>query len=96
MTKIDIMTAIRTSGLSENDLLAINRDLINFIKHKRTMKCAVAASQFAVGDAVQWTGRRHPRGIEGTLIKINRKNGKVKVGHSTWTVPMSILEHVAA
>ena len=90
MTKTAIMTAIRTSGLSEDDLLAINRDLIDLIKFNRRQACAQAGTKFSVGDTVSWTSPRRGK-TTGVLSKINRKNGKVKVGFTTWTVPMNML-----
>ena len=93
MTKTAIMTAIRTAGLSETDLLAINRDLIDLIKFNRREECHKAGANFSVGDSVSF--RNRDGGItSGTLTKINRKNGKVKVGFTTWTVPMNVLNAV--
>jgi len=94
MTKIEIMTAIRTSGFSEAELLDINRDLIDVIKHHRRTACAEAGNNFSVGDQVSWSSRRGS--FTGTLEKINRKNGKVRLkgGFQIWTVPMSMLGKV--
>ncbi len=90
MTKAAIIKAIRTSTLTEAELLEINRALIEVIKTDRRIECATAGANFTVGDTVSWSSRRGD--FTGTLEKINRKNGKVKVGFTTWTVPMNMLQ----
>ena len=94
MTKASILTAIRTSGLSEAELLEINRELIEVIKRKRRSASPEAGNNLSVGDQVSWTSRRGS--FTGTLEKINRKNGKVRLkgGFQIWTVPMSMLGKV--
>ena len=86
MTKAAIIKAIATSNLSVQELCEINRA----VAEKHRLECAIAGGNFSVGDTVTWSGNRGT--FTGTLEKINRKNGKVRVGHSMWTVPMSMLQ----
>ncbi|HIE84371.1 MAG TPA: hypothetical protein EYQ00_11250 [Dehalococcoidia bacterium] len=88
MTLSEINTFIANSN-SEDELLAINAALIGRIKRLRSIKAHNVASTLTVGDTVEWSGRRGH--MTGELIKINRKNAKVKVGMATWTVPMNML-----
>ena len=87
------ITSFIASSNSESELLAINSALIERIKRIRSIKANNIASTLTVGDTVEWSGRRGH--MTGELVKINRKNAKVKIGFSTWTVPMSMLKVVA-
>ena len=90
MTKAAIIKAIASSSLSEQDLIDINRAVNETFKSKRSLACVAAGANFSVGDRVTWSSRRGT--FKGELVKINRKNGKVKVGITTWTVPMTMLQ----
>ena len=87
------ITAFIASSNDETELLAINSALVERIKRLRSIKAHNVASSLTVGDTVEWNGRRGF--MSGELIKINRKNAKVKVGFQTWTVPMNMLKVVA-
>tara|TARA_B100000131_G_scaffold291934_1_gene305929 strand:+ start:256 stop:534 length:279 start_codon:yes stop_codon:yes gene_type:complete len=90
MTKAAIIKAITSSNLSQQDLIAINRAVNETYKSQQALACVAAGANFSVGDTVTWSSRRGT--FKGELIKINRKNGKVRVGMTTWTVPMTMLQ----
>ena len=81
--------------LTEADLVTLNRAICNEFKTIQSRKTISAKSALSVGDTVEWTSSRTGRSMSGELVKINRKNAKVQVGITTWTVPMTMLKVVA-
>tara|TARA_B100000131_G_scaffold289369_1_gene301345 strand:- start:66 stop:347 length:282 start_codon:yes stop_codon:yes gene_type:complete len=79
--------------LTEDEIITLNRAVCNEFKTIKARQARVAKATLAVGDTVEWSGRRGH--MSGELIKINRKNAKVRVGLATWTVPMTMLKVVA-
>ena len=95
------LNEIRTNlvSLSDEDLRALNRDLIGELKARRSLESARKRNLFSPGDRVTWSGRR---GVSvGTIVRVKRKKAIVHVqnGISTipesWDVPLSMLESVS-
>ena len=84
---------INISNLSENELIELNSRVVKAIKAKRRLASTLVASSLCIGDNVTFTGRRG-QPMRGTVTKIMRVKAKVKVGMSTWTVPMNMLTRV--
>lgn len=84
---------IDITNLTEEELVELNRRVVKAIKAKRRMAAAGMASSLCIGDNVTFTGRRGEP-MSGTVTKINRVKAKVRVGLSTWTVPMNMLTRV--
>ena len=87
MTLNEICNAL--GNLNEMELLTVNRHAIGRVKTLRQLDAAAVGASLSIGDLVTWSSRRGT--FEGTVEKINRKNAKVKVGVTTWTVPMNML-----
>ena len=87
MTLNEILSSLST--LNEEELLQINRSTIKYIKRQRQFEASAVGDSLSIGDRVTWSGRRGAQ--EGIVEKINRKNAKIKVGFTTWTVPMNML-----
>lgn len=81
--------------LTEDELVTLNRAICNEFKTIQSRKALNAKAALSVGDTVEWTSTRTGKSVAGELIKINRKNAKVQVGITTWTVPMTMLKVVA-
>lgn len=87
----DIITQLST--LTEDELCMLNSAVVAEVKSKRAMQAQWVKASLTVGDTVEWSGRA---GFQrGKLIKINRKNAKVEVGNTTWTVPLTMLKRVS-
>lgn len=66
------------------------RSVIDAIKLQRQFLAVQTIRSVTVGDTVQFTARG--RVITGEVIKVNRKNVKVKEGgYTTWNVPANML-----
>jgi len=89
------LNEIRTNlvRLSDEDLRALNRDLIGELKARRSLESVRKRNLFSAGDRVTWSGRRGT--FEGIVERVKRKKALVKVGVSTWDVPLSMLESVS-
>ena len=84
-----IANLLSSSKFTEAELLELNSVIIDRVKVLRRLSAAQVGASLSVGDRVTWSGRR---GVyTGHVEKINRKNAKVKVGVTLWTVPMNIL-----
>ena len=77
-------------SLSESELQLINSAVIARIKSIRSAEADRKRFLFAAGDRVTWTGRRGT--YEGIIERVKQKKALVKVGVSTWDVPISMLE----
>ena len=84
-----IANLLSSSRFTEAELLELNSVIIDRVKVLRRLSAAQVGASLSVGDRVTWSGRR---GVyTGHVEKINRKNAKVKVGVTLWTVPMNLL-----
>ena len=88
----------KLGGLSEADLVQLNSVVIHELKHRRKARALNARSQFSVGDQVGF-GDPNARGKrsykEGKLVRIKRTRAEVLVEHTTWTVPLNMLQEVS-
>ena len=83
-----ISNLLSSTRFTEAELLELNRVIIDRVKVLRRLSAAQVGASLSIGDNVSWSGRR---GImAGHVEKINRKNAKVKVGATLWTVPMNM------
>tara|TARA_Y100000310_G_scaffold341826_2_gene442336 strand:+ start:158 stop:442 length:285 start_codon:yes stop_codon:yes gene_type:complete len=86
----DMLDNVSLLDVAELRMLAseINRCM----KAEREVKTIRAKDALRVGMTVHFVGnKRNPGPHCGELIKINRVNGKVRVGFVTWTVPLASL-----
>ena len=84
-----IANLLSSTRFSEAELLELNSVIIERVKVLRRLSAAQVGASLSIGDRVTWSGRR---GVyTGHVEKINRKNAKVKVGVTLWTVPMNML-----
>jgi len=81
-----------TSSMTMNELLKLNSDLVDIIKHRRRMESKDMKTLLSVGDNVWFESRgtRHT----GTVTKVMRTKAIVKVGFTNWKTPMSNLNFV--
>ena len=79
--------------LDENELVTLNRAICEEFKTLKARQARAVKATLTVGDTVEWSGRKGHH--VGELVKINRKNAKVQVGITTWTVPLAMLSKVA-
>ena len=77
----------------EHALRQINEMCCGKLRSIHQAKNIMAGLQFKVGDEVEFDGKR---GVveRGTIIKINPKTIKVKVGFVTWSCSASLLRKV--
>lgn len=87
MTKTQIIQALPT--LSDGDLRDINRAVISQLKFLRNQAAITKRHLFHSGDRVQFTGRTGHQ--VGEIVRVKQKKAIVKVGFSTWDVPLSML-----
>jgi len=84
-------------GMSETDLLTLNASVVRHLKYARKRENILARDNFSVGDTVGF-GDRGARGKraykEGELVAVKRTRAQVRVGTTTWTVPLAMLEAV--
>jgi hypothetical protein len=84
-----IANLLSSPRFTEAELLELNRVIIERVKVLRRLSAAQVGASLSIGDNVTWSGRRGT--YTGLVAKINRKNAKIKVNGSLWTVPMNML-----
>jgi|18_taG_2_1085343.scaffolds.fasta_scaffold34818_3 hypothetical protein len=91
MTLNEITTEIQ--NLSYDDLIKLNKSVIQVAKVKRTLKSAAASGTFSIGDRVSFNGKR---GAEyGTITKVNRTRAIVDLeGRGKYSIGMGDLQKV--
>ena len=66
-------------------------DILKHVSHTLTQN---EKSAFNVGDEVYWmSNKKGGKRVDGVITKVMKKNVKVRVGYSTWTVHPSFLHH---
>ena len=81
----EIKSAIISSDLSNDDL----NELVMAIRFARSQLVKEVKGSIKVGSTVQYNGRN---GLtRGTVVKIARKFATVRVGLTSWRVPMNML-----
>ena len=80
-------------NLSYDDLLKLNKSVIQVAKVKRTLKSAAASGTFSIGDRVSFSGKR---GLEyGAITKVNRTRAIVDLeGRGKYSIGMGDLQKV--
>lgn len=86
-----VQIAIDAIHKMNNDELA---QIIEAVKLQRTWISRTTARALNAGDTVEFAARG--RVIRGTVVKVNRKNVKVKEdnAYTTWNVPASMLKMI--
>ena len=79
-------------------LLRLTRDEITevygVLKHRSHALSQQEKSAFTVGDEVYWhSTKKGGKRIDGIVTKVMKKNVKVRVGYTEWTVHPSFLHH---
>ncbi|MBT4407358.1 MAG: hypothetical protein HOC79_05730 [Euryarchaeota archaeon] len=86
------------STLLTTQLLQLNRDEINevydVLKHRSHSLAQQEKAAFSVGDEVYWISKKQKGKRIGKVMKVMKKNVKVRVGYAVWTVHPSFLHHV--
>jgi len=93
ITQDQFLTALQQS--SEEELIAINKMVVNTLKQKREVVNQSNLINLQLGDSVWFEGSRNRGRIEGTLVKKNRKTAVIRTeeGHR-WKVTACLLQKV--
>ena len=79
-------------GLREEELVTLNKTIIEKLKQMRKEKIRTYAQQFKVGDIVSFEGQGSKR--SGVIIKINSRSlSIITLGNVRWNVDPSLLKH---
>ena len=78
-----------------NDMLKLNKFLVEHIKAKRALEAKRMKRQLFVGTKVSFEDN-DGKTVQGRIIKVMRKFARVDVAHCTWRVPLNRLTKVAA
>jgi ribosomal 50S subunit-recycling heat shock protein len=84
----EILVGIQKGNFNNDELDTI----VNAVKFARAQKARQVAKKLKVGDQVQYNGRNG--WTQGVLEQIKIKKAIVRVGHTRWNVPLSMLEEV--
>ena len=87
MTFEDILNRLPT--FREDQLLRINSEVVAELKAQRRRESQRKRFLFQSGDRVTWTGRKGT--FEGIVHRVKQKKALVKVGVTTWDVPLNML-----
>jgi len=78
--------------LCEEQLLRIDSAVIVELKAQRRRESQRKRFLFQSGDRVTWSGRKGT--FEGIIERVKQKKALVKVGVTTWDVPINMLNAV--
>ena len=78
-----------TSTMTEEELIKLNTDLVEIIKHRRKMAAKDMGSVLCVGDKVRVTERN--RVSEGVVKKVMRTRALVLIDGIRYKVPMNMI-----
>lgn len=87
MTLEDILSRLPT--FREDQLLRLNSEVVAELKAQRRRESQRKRFLFKSGDRVTWTGRKGT--FEGIVHRVKQKKALVKVGVTTWDVPLNML-----
>jgi hypothetical protein len=90
MTLEDIIRQLPV--LREDQLLLINSEVVAELKAQRRRESQRKRFLFQSGDRVTWSGRKGT--FEGIIERVKQKKALVKVGVTTWDVPINMLNAV--
>jgi|TARA_Y100000389_G_C17328250_1_gene446685 sRNA-binding protein len=96
MKNAEEQTMLNNSEMSKIQALLIEasndqmQEIAAMFNDARNLKVQRAARSFTTGQKVKWTGRNGA--MEGTIVKVLKKNVRVKVGSDMWNVTASLLQ----
>lgn len=90
------MRTISLDGLTEEELLELNRNVIERIRMIRHLRAQMAMVEFSIGERVCFENQ-YGHTLQGTVVRWNRKSVSVDTdcGHR-WRVGPSLLRRVEA
>jgi hypothetical protein len=78
MNRFDLYTA--ASHLSDDDLRALNRDIVDLLKSRYRLRASTVASTLSIGDRVRLAGTIRPVLLQGRMATVKAvSGGKVTV-----------------
>jgi hypothetical protein len=83
----DVNSAIMFGSFTNEQLNSI----ASAIKYRRAQVTKENKRSIVLGDVVKFVNPRSGRTHQGSVVKINIKNVKVREGLTTWNVPASML-----
>ena len=83
----DVNSAIMFGSFTNEQLNSI----ATAIKYRRAQVTKENKRSIVLGDVVKFVNPRSGRTHQGSVVKINIKNVKVREGLTTWNVPASML-----
>ena len=83
------------SKMNEQELIELNQFVIGRIKHERNNRARAMKRQLFIGSKVSFRDN-DGRMAEGKVVKIMRKFAKIDTGDAIWSVPLNLLNKVAA
>lgn len=83
----DVNSAIMFGQFTNDQLDSI----LAAVKYRRAQVGREARRSIMMGDVVKFTHPKTGRTHQGSVVKINIKNVKVKEGFTTWNVPANML-----
>ena len=83
----DVNSAIMFGSFTNEQLNSI----AGAIKYRRSQVAKETKRSIVLGDVVKFVNPRSGRTHQGSVVKINIKNVKVREGFTTWNVPANML-----
>ncbi len=94
-TKTTLQTvAASLNSLSSQDLILLNKQLIQIVKQRQNIEKMKASISFCVGDKVSWFSPRNHRNMTGEVKKVKRVNILVSTEQGLWNVSANLLKKV--
>lgn len=79
--------------LSLEELIALNRRLVDRIRYLHSLKTRAQLDRFEVGDRVSF--QSDGRTVEGIVVRVNRKTLSIHTEHSHWNIHPKFLTKVS-
>jgi hypothetical protein len=83
----DVNSAIMFGSFTDEQLRSIG----DAVRYRRAQIVKETRRSIMMGDVVKFTHPKTGRTHQGSVVKINIKNVKVKEGFTTWNVPANML-----
>jgi hypothetical protein len=83
----DVNSAIMFGSFTDEQLRSIG----DAVRYRRAQIVKETRRSIMMGDVVRFTHPKTGRTHQGSVVKINIKNVKVKEGFTTWNVPANML-----
>ncbi len=81
-------------NMSIDDLMMLNRMIVNIVKEKQRMNNRVAAVTFAVGDEVRYISSRFGTKVTGKIVETKRTKVVVQSSLGRYLVPAAMLTKI--